>query len=54
MISEKLIDNAASYVFDYYKNKAGSHLIFHNYKHVTDVVDACQEIGKAMRLEAED
>lgn len=45
-----IIQKADNYVFDLFKNSNKSNLIFHDYKHTTDVVKAVIEIGKATEL----
>ena len=50
MAELNIIQKADNYVFDLFKNANKSNLIFHDYKHTTDVVKAVIEIGKATEL----
>ena len=47
----KKVDN---YVFDLFKAGNTEKLLYHNYKHTHDVVEACKEIGVGEALSAED
>ena len=50
MAELNIIQKADNYVFDLFKNANKSNLIFHDYKHTTDVVKAVIEIGKETEL----
>ena len=50
MAELSIIEKADNYVFELFKESNKSNLIFHDYKHTTDVVKAAIEIGKASEL----
>ena len=50
MAELSIVQKADNYVFELFKESNKSNLIFHDYKHTTDVVKAAIEIGKATEL----
>ena len=50
MAELSIVQKADNYVFELFKKSNKSNLIFHDYKHTTDVVKAAIEIGKATEL----
>ena len=50
MADLNIVKKADNYVFELFKKSNRSNLIFHDYKHTTDVVKAAIEIGKATEL----
>ena len=50
MADLNIVKKADDYVFELFKKSNRSNLIFHDYKHTTDVVKAAIEIGKATEL----
>lgn len=54
MAEVSIIQKADNYVFELFKKSNRSNLIFHDYKHTTDVVKAAIEIGKATELKEDE
>lgn len=54
MAELSIIQKADNYVFELFKESNKSNLIFHDYKHTTDVVKAAIEIGEATELSNEE
>jgi len=52
MMNQKnqILVKADDFVFDLFKSKEASILLYHNYTHTYDVVSACKEIGEASGL----
>lgn len=50
----KLVVEAGEFVFNLFKESDESKLLYHNYKHTSDVVDVCVLIGNKLRIKGKD
>jgi len=49
-MNDELIRTVREYVFNLFNDQGDKPLVYHNYNHTVDVVNAVQEIGEAMNL----
>jgi predicted metal-dependent HD superfamily phosphohydrolase len=54
MSSQSIVQKADDYVFDLFKSTSNTNLIFHDYKHTSDVVKGVNEIGAAVGLSSDE
>ncbi|GEO02589.1 hypothetical protein AAE02nite_02530 [Adhaeribacter aerolatus] len=53
MIEQDIIHKASNYVFTLFKEKLSRKLVYHNYKHTTEIAKEAQSLGEAAGLSAD-
>lgn len=53
-IDSQIVKKVDDYVFELFKTSDTDKLLYHNYKHTYDVVDACEEIGAGSDVSSDD